>query len=199
MSDVASGQRRGSLCLRRSEHRKGHIIVSVPDGRLLPTPPLSGVAEGQRLRSLSKVTKPCWIGTAAKCECGSSRNVRLPRSIPLSSLSTFQHRVVQVLQTTPDEPETPPPTLYSHGYFNQKPVQAKLAIIQQNNEFYPDSFISFFFFFLNVGDWDFYVKRRGKLGLGLCFNTRILTVHAEMTWITDYLRNSQRPIFSCSR
>lgn len=57
----------------------------------------------------------------------------------------------------------------------------------------------FCFVFLNVGDWDFYVKRRGKLGLGLCFNTRILTVHAEMTWIADYLRNSQRPLFSCSR
>lgn len=38
-------------------------------------------------------------------------------------------------------PRPPPP--HSRGYFNQKPVQAKLAIIQQNNEFYPDSFIPF--------------------------------------------------------
>lgn len=85
---------------------------------------------------------------------------------------TFQHRVFQVFQTAPDKPRDSP--LYSRRYYNQKPVQAKLAIIQQTDEFYPDSFIFFFFsFFLKKYWWlGFVCKEEGELGLGLCFNSK---------------------------
>lgn len=57
--------------------------------------------------------------------------------------STFQHRVFQLFQMAPDKAEAPL-CIHTATITKKKPVQAKLAIIQQKDEFYPDSFIFFF-------------------------------------------------------
>ena len=81
------------------------------------------------------------VASLSKCECGYWCNVKPPHLIYPSA--AFLSSTFWVIQVAPRSDQLKCPPLYSTRYFDQKPVQTILAIIQQKDYFYPDSFISF--------------------------------------------------------